>query len=110
MDFTIGCPVSLPKYLVRNRSIVALNNYDDNLCFFRCLAVRRGARPDYCTRLARKLFFNAHQHEKANTFRGIKWEAGNNMDLYEGHFKININVWELDKNLSAKLLVVFLPL
>ena len=35
--------------------MVSLDNFGDNLCLWRCIAVYRGARPDRCTQLARQL-------------------------------------------------------
>jgi hypothetical protein len=44
----IGARVVLPDHILKNRAVVALVGgsncpYTDNLCFFRCLAVHRGA-------------------------------------------------------------------
>ncbi|MEG7521705.1 MAG: hypothetical protein M3H12_01185 [Chromatiales bacterium] len=46
----IGCPdTRLPDYLRLNKAIIGLQKdehgvpYTDNLCFFRCLALHRGA-------------------------------------------------------------------
>ena len=48
-DHPIGAAVKLPKFIAKNKSIVALHRdgqtgryYDDNLCLFRCLAIHSG--------------------------------------------------------------------
>ena len=35
--------------------MVSLDNFGDNLCLWRCIAVYRGSRPDRCTQLVRQL-------------------------------------------------------
>jgi hypothetical protein len=40
-DHPIGARVVLPVHILKNKAVVGL--YTDNLCFFRCLAVHRGA-------------------------------------------------------------------
>ena len=35
--------------------MVSLDNFGDDLCLWRCIAVYRGSRPDRCTQLARRL-------------------------------------------------------
>lgn len=49
------------KNLAHSRTMVALDNFQDNLCLWRCLAVHQGARIDRCTADARRLaqaYFN----------------------------------------------------
>jgi len=36
----------LPDWLRNKKGLYTLDNYDDNLCLFRCPAVHQGARPD----------------------------------------------------------------
>ena len=45
----------LPAWLRNKHQVVALDNYDDSLCLFRCMAVFAGARPDSNARLTRQL-------------------------------------------------------
>ena len=48
----------LPEWLrnlAHGRKMVSLDNFGDNLCLWRCIAVYRGSRPDRCTQLARRL-------------------------------------------------------
>ncbi|KAK3713577.1 hypothetical protein QZH41_007688, partial [Actinostola sp. cb2023] len=43
------------RNLAHSRALMALDNYGDNLCLWRCIAVHRGARRDRNTEAARKL-------------------------------------------------------
>ena len=47
-----GC---LPNWLRNKHGIISLDQYEDYLCLFRCLAVHEGSRPDRCARRARQL-------------------------------------------------------
>ena len=44
----------LPPWLRNKHEVIALDNYADVLCPFRCMAVFDGARPDRCNRLTRE--------------------------------------------------------
>ena len=53
----------LPAWLRNKHQVVALDNYDDSLCLFRCMAVFAGARPDRNARVTRQFaqsFFQWH--------------------------------------------------
>ena len=43
------------RNLAHGRKMFSLDNFGDNLCLWRCIAVYRGSRPDRCTQLARRL-------------------------------------------------------
>ena len=45
----------LPDWLRNKHEVMSLDNYNDNLCIFRCIAVRRGADRRFNTRRAREL-------------------------------------------------------
>ena len=45
----------LPAWLRNKREVIALDNYEDALCVFRCIAVHQGARPDRNARRTRQL-------------------------------------------------------
>ena len=53
----------LPDWLRTKHGVISLDNYEDYLCLFRCLAVHQGCRPDRCARRTRQLvqsFFAAY--------------------------------------------------
>ncbi|KAI8495466.1 hypothetical protein Bbelb_269210 [Branchiostoma belcheri] len=57
----IGAPKTLPAYIVHNKAIVALQSgmhgpFDDNLCFFRCLASHYGKDPKSLETATKDLF------------------------------------------------------
>ena len=43
------------RNLAHGRKMFSFDNFGDNLCLWRCIAVYRGARPDRCTQSARRL-------------------------------------------------------
>ena len=43
------------RNLAHDRNMVSLDNFRDNLCLWRCVAVYQGARPDRCTQVAKRL-------------------------------------------------------
>ena len=56
----------LPDWLRNKKGMYALDTLDDNLCLFRCTAVRQGSYPNRCTeqakQLAGKFYFNGESH------------------------------------------------
>ena len=54
-DAPLGAPIALPVYITNNHGLRNVSA-DGNLCFFRCLAVHRGANPHWCEKAAKKLF------------------------------------------------------
>ena len=54
-DAPLGASIFLPDYIKNNHGLRNVNA-GDNLCFFRCLAVHRGADPHWCEQPAKNLF------------------------------------------------------
>ncbi|KAL5262388.1 hypothetical protein ACHWQZ_G007942 [Mnemiopsis leidyi] len=59
----IGTAISLPSYLKNNKGLISLQNsrktgqpFNDNLCFFRCVALHRGAEVTNLERSTKGLF------------------------------------------------------
>ena len=53
----------LPDWLRNKHGVISLDQYEDYLCLFRCLAVHQRSRPDRCARITRQLvqsFFDAN--------------------------------------------------
>lgn len=104
LEHTIGAPVSLPLYLVNNRAINSLNTFDDNLCFWRCLALQRGCkRIDRSTSQARKLFTEYYKSNDYKNYKGLDYI--NELTKVENHFKVSVNIYQLhdDKTTTLKL-------
>jgi G:T-mismatch repair DNA endonuclease (very short patch repair protein) len=102
-DFPIGCCMEIPAHITDNKAIFTLqhdsNNkpYDDNLCFFRCLAVVRGSPATDNTKTTRKLFkqWRTYKKMRKTTFPGVTLK---DRELLEKCFNINVDVFYFDKN------------
>ena len=88
----LGAGASLPSYITNNHGLANVSG-DDNLCFFRCLAVHQGADRRRCKREAKKLFndYCVYFNVVPNTFVGVN--LSDFVDL-EDFFKIYL-VYEL---------------
>ena len=100
-DAPLGAGASLPSYIRNNHGLANVSG-DNNLCFFRCLAVHRGTDRRRCEREAKKLFndYCMHFNIVPNTFVGVN--LSDFIDL-EHFFKINLVVYELEEGV-AKLI------
>ena len=115
-DFTIGHVRTLPSFIIRNKYIFQLlknrqgKSYNDNLCFFRCLAL---ASIDTLNRIT-----NIQHIERLTKRLAIKWKTNcllysiprqygcvmlEDIDRLEHLFKININIYKLKKDKHLKL-------
>src|SRR6218665_1028279 len=83
----------LPDWLRNKMALYALDEYDDNLCLFRCIAVHKGARPDRCTKEAKQL---ALDYYKLGTTEPRSWSKIplDQLKTFETHFKLGIRVYE----------------
>ena len=102
-DAPLGAGASLPSYITNNHGLANVSG-NDNLCFFRCVAVHRGSGRWWwrCEREAKKLFndYCMHFNIVPNTFVGVN--LVDFIDL-EDFFKINLVVYELEEGV-AKLI------
>ena len=95
----------LPDWLPNKRAVISLDTYNDNLCFFRCLAVYRGARRLANTRKTQELarsFFTAYNIPSNNL-------TLKHFHLLERHFKQGIaayTVLDNDDNIGFPLITV----
>ena len=93
-DAPLGAPISLPDYIMNNHGLRNVSS-SDNLCFFRCLAVHRGADPRRCEKTAKNLFrkYCIHFDVAPADF------AGNQLFDFvhlEDFFELNLIAYELD--------------
>ena len=95
----LGGAVGLPAFIVNNRGLANVSA-EDNLCFFRCLAVFRGANLRGCNRPAKRLFCEYCTHFEIKKFSGVS--LFDFVEL-ENFYKINIVAYELENN-KAKLI------
>ena len=98
-DAPLGAPIALPDFIMNNHGLANVSA-EDNLCFFRCLAVFRGADRRYCNRAAKQLFFEYCTHFDVSKFSGVS--LFDFVEL-ENFYKINIVAYELENN-KAKII------
>ena len=94
-DAPLGAPIPLPDFIMNNHV-----SAEDNFCFFRCLAVFRGADRRYCNRAAKQLFFVYYTQFDVSEFSGVI--LFDFVEL-ENFCKINIVAYELENN-KAKVI------
>ena len=94
----IGKSTRLPLYVLNNPTILSLdcNNqtgrpYEDNLCFFRCLAAHRGCHPNNLERDTQH-FYERYVEVSNDKFEGVSLDE---LPELEKLFELNIFVYEL---------------
>ena len=101
-DFPIGCGFSeLPQHIINNKYIYTLQYnrsdsslYSDNLCFFRCLALFRGASLR-CLQMKTYKLLKQWYHNAVDDFRGVSISE---LPALEKLFRVNIDIFEYDDN------------
>ena len=98
-DAPLRAPISLPDFIMNNHGLANVSA-EDNLCFFRCLAVFRGADRYRCNRAAKQLFYEYCTHFDVSEFSGV-----NLFDFVEleNFYKVNIVAYKLENN-KAKVI------
>ena len=93
-DAPLGAPIFLPDYIKNNHGLRNVSA-DDHLCFFRCLAVHRGADPRWCEKTAKNLFrkYCIHFGVVPAHFAGV--QLFDFLHL-EDFFELNLIAYELD--------------
>ena len=95
----LGGHLQLPDNIKFNRGLANVFGEND-LCFFRCLAVFKGANPRRCETVCKELFSHFCSKYPVDVFPGIDF---NDLPHIEDLFKINIGIYQLDENV-AKLI------
>ena len=98
-DSPLGAPIPLPEFIMNNHGLENVSA-EDNFCFFRCLAVFRGADRHRCNRAAKQLFYEYCTHFDVSEFSGVS--LFDFVDL-KNFYKINIVAYELENN-KAKVI------
>ena len=100
-DHPIGSPVVQVPYFVReNRAVISFVNdpnnngkpYQDNLCFFRCLALHQGYHQNSLERKTKDLFQQYSTTGDIKKFHGVKLS---DLHTLEEMYEINIVVYEM---------------
>jgi hypothetical protein len=120
MNTPIGKANELPKHFKEGsneKALIKYENYDDYLCFWRCLSYHQ-TKPEDPRNINKKMkqIFNDYYNKKIdNTYKGVEFVAydkeytaealdneeydkkNDEIDLIEKHFNININVYTHDE-------------
>ena len=93
-DAPLGAPIPLPDFIMNDHGLANVSA-EDNLCFFRCLVVFRGADRRRCNRAAKQLFYEYCTHFDVSEFSDVSL-----FDFVEveNFYKINIVAYELENN------------
>ena len=65
--------------------MVALDNFADNLCLWRCIAMHKGAQPDWSTQAARELAKSHFKLREAPNDGNYKMATGGGLSGYKDH-------------------------
>ena len=93
----------LPNWLQHKKGLIALDQYDDELCVFRCIAVHQGAHHRFNTKRARELaesFFAAHDIPNQKITQ-------RHFPLIEKYFQQGIAAYEINE--EGKFALKYLP-
>ena len=94
----LGAPLPLPNFVKYNRGLITVSS-DENLCFFHCLAVFKGADWLDCKTKTRELFAQYAMNFDVHNFSGI---AIDDLVQIEDLFKVNVSIYQLSEE-SARL-------
>jgi len=95
LDYPIGSKVNLPEYIVKSKSIISLDNVENNMCFWACLALIKGARKSGYTKLMKQLFsenYNCYNNNYS------KFDYANELNDVEKRTNFAINIVNFKEN------------
>ena len=98
-SFARRARIPLPDFIMNNHGLANVSA-EDNLCFFRCLAVFRSADHRGCNCAAKQLFYEYCTYFDVSEFSGVS--LFDFVEL-ENFYKINIVAYELENN-KAKVI------
>jgi hypothetical protein len=100
-DQPIGARVVLPNHILKNKAVVALvggsnGPYTDNLCFFRCLSVHRGA-PVTDVEVPAKTYYHQYLQQQDMTPADLKGVTLDDLVVLEQVFSLKVYVYDLQE-------------
>jgi hypothetical protein len=101
LDFPIGSKLKLPAYIKNSTHIVGLENANNNMCFWACLALADGALSHRFITKAKKLFKEFYGDVPIGEYEGFDYV--NELDKYEKFNKkyaINIVKYYEDRSIE----------
>jgi hypothetical protein len=101
-DHPIGARVVLPDHILKNKAVVALvggshGAYTDNLCFFRCLAVHRGAPNVQYLETPAKTYYREYLQQQDMTHVDFKGVTLDDLVVLAQVFSLNVYVYDLQE-------------
>ena len=104
----IDARVVLPDHILKNKAVVALvggshGPYTDNLCFFRCLAVHRGAPNVKALETPTKPYYRQYLQQQDMTPADFKGVTLDDLVVLEQVFSLNVYVYDLQETEADKV-------
>ena len=101
---SIGARVVLPEFFLRNQGLVCLiggshGPYEDNLCFFLCLAVHRGA-PVTDVEVPAKTYYLQYLQHQDMIPADLKGVTLDDLVVLERVFSLNVYVYDYRTRMS----------
>ena len=101
----IGFAINLPDYIKKSRSINALTHnsgkpYNDNKCFFRCLARHRGQDLNSLETYTNTLITEVENHTGQSFKNGVNIS---HIPVLEVFFKVSVNIYSLQEDGSCEV-------
>ena len=109
-NFPLGCPdVEMPDHIKAKKCVLSFTHnaqdgeeYEDNLCMFRCLSFHISKKRKVSERLAKRLCQKWLNHKKSSvSLINIKGVRLSQIPEFEKPFEVNINIFEL-KEINGK--------
>lgn len=108
-SFVLGLAQNLPNYLLKSKSVICFEKnpktherFDDNLCFFRCLAYHK-SKSVYVERMVRILHAQWVKYVEDHRLKSSDVSLSQIPDL-EQCFEVNLNVYSLSEDYVATVL------
>ena len=95
----LGALLPLPNFVKYNRGLITVSG-NENLCFFRCLAIFKSANNTRCETKTRDLFTQYAMNFDAHNFNGITIDG---LIPIEDFFKVSVSIYQLNEE-SARLI------
>ena len=110
LTFPLGCPdVEMPDHIKAKKCVLSFTHnaqdgeeYEDNLCMFRCLSFHISKKRKVSERLAKRLCQKWLNHKKSVSLINFKGVRLSQIPEFEKLFEVNINIFELKENGVAK--------
>src|SRR6267154_778507 len=93
LDYPIGGKITLPKYITDSRFINSLQEVNNNMCFWACMALARECRKDRYIKVANELFTEFYRNTNPympSMYAGFDYIK--HLDLYEHLSDFGINI------------------